>query len=216
MLFISFISFQIIEHKSRIVAKAVANTHPLWHDGEIFVEKIAAEWSIQTFDQLTLKAWYIPADKSTSKYVIVANGYHSIRERIPGLCYLFHSLGYNVLVPAYRASAESEGKYIGFGWLDRDDYQRWITEIITQNPAAEIALMGISMGGATTMMISGDDLPENVKCFITDCGYDSVWNEIVYNAKHKFHLPAFPLVHLVSFWSKICAGYSYKEASAVK
>lgn len=121
-----------------------------------------------------------------------------------------------MLVPAYRASAESEGKYIGFGWLDRDDYQRWIAKIIAQNSAAEIAMMGISMGGATTMMISGDDLPSNVKCFIADCGYDSLWNEIVHNAKQKFHLPAFPLVHLISLWSKIFAGYTYQEASSIK
>ena len=31
------------------------------------------------------------------------------------------------------------------------------------------------MGGATVMMVSGGELPTNVKAIVEDCGYTSVW-----------------------------------------
>lgn len=215
-LLFTLITFFIIERKSFHVIPQVKADHPLYSDGQNFLDAGLHEWEITTQDGLTLQAWYLPAKQPTRKTVIVANGYHSIRDRFAAFGWLFHKLGYNVLAPAYRASAEAQGKYIGFGWLDRDDYLRWIEKILEQNKQAKIAMFGISMGASTAMMVSGEELPEAVKCFIADCGYDTVWNEIVFKAKHDFHLPAFPLVHLLSFWSKIFAGYDYKEASSVK
>lgn len=44
---------------------------------------------------------------------------------------------------------------------------------------------------------------------------DTVWNELAYKAKHDYHLPPFPLIHLLSFWSKLFAGYDWKEASSI-
>ena len=32
------------------------------------------------------------------------------------------------------------------------------------------------MGAATTMMTAGEDTPDQVKCFVEDCGYASVWD----------------------------------------
>ena len=62
------------------------------------------------------------------------------------------------------------------GWLDREDILRWIDFILADDPQAEIVVHGISMGAATTMMTAGEDTPENVKVFIEDCGYTSVWD----------------------------------------
>lgn len=215
---IALIIFHLVHRRSNQVVPEVVKGHPLYQDGQKFMNlvKNGEEWTSTTFDGLNLTAWYVAAEQPTNKTIIVANGYRTPRDRTAGVDYLFHQLGYNVLVPAYRGSNESEGRYIGFGWLDRYDYLQWIEQIIEKNPTAEIAMMGISMGGATTMMVSGENLPENVKCFIDDCGYDTLWNEIVFKAKHDYHLPAFPFVYLMSFWSKLLAGYSYKEVSALK
>lgn len=74
---------------------------------------------------------------------------------------MYHDLGYNVLVPDARGHGQSEGDYIGFGWHERKDYVQWIDEILAKNGSEEtITLYGISMGAATVMMTSGEDLPK--------------------------------------------------------
>ena len=65
--------------------------------------------------------------------------------------------------------------------------------MISADKNAEIVLYGVSMGGATVMMASGEDLPGNVKAIIEDCGYSSVWDEFSYQLQALFNLPEFPL-----------------------
>ena len=67
------------------------------------------------------------------------------------------------------------------------------------------------MGGATVLMISGMNLPENVKGIIADCPYSSVRDEIKYTIEKmgiKYWLVA-PFVHLAAFIFarfKLCDG----------
>ncbi|HBT73792.1 MAG TPA: alpha/beta hydrolase, partial [Lysinibacillus sp.] len=92
----------------------------------------------------------------------------------------------------------------------------WVNHIVSLNESAEIVLYGVSMGGATVMMASGENLPTNVKAIIEDCGYSSVWDEFSYQLKAIFHLPAFPIMHFSSVVTKLKAGYTLGEASAVE
>ena len=54
----------------------------------------------------------------------------------------FSEKSYNVLIPSMRACGESDGEYIGMGWLDKEDLQCWINLIIKQNENTEIILHG--------------------------------------------------------------------------
>jgi len=71
------------------------------------------------------------------------------------------------------------------------------------------------MGGATVMMTSGEELPKNVKAIIEDCGYTSVWDEFSYQLKEIFNLSSFPIMNFSSAVTKIRAGYTLEEASAI-
>ena len=57
------------------------------------------------------------------------------------------------------------------------DIIKWINLILSWEPNARIVLHGVSMGAATVLMASGEDLPGNVKAVIADCGYTSEWDE---------------------------------------
>jgi fermentation-respiration switch protein FrsA (DUF1100 family) len=88
----------------------------------------------------------------------------------------------------------SEGDYIGFGWPDRKDYLLWIQKVLDRvGNNAQIALHGVSMGGATVMMVSGESLPQQVKVIVEDSGYTSVYEELSYQMNRIFNLPSFPL-----------------------
>ena len=150
-----------------------------------------------------------------NKYAILFHGYTGAAWQMAPYAKIFYDMGYSVLTPDARAHGESEGDYIGMGWLERPDVLSWIDSITGTDPDAEIVLMGVSMGGATVMMAAGEDLPGNVKCIVEDCGYSSVWDEFRLQLKNVFGLPAFPLLDAASLVCRIRAGYSFKEASSV-
>ena len=52
-----------------------------------------------------------------------------------------------------------------------------------KRPGAQVVLHGVSMGAATVMMTTGEQLPENVRAAVEDCGYTDVWEEFYHPAE---------------------------------
>lgn len=149
-------------------------------------------------------------------YAIVCHGYLGNSAQMAGYAKAFYDMGMNVLAPDALAHGKSDGEYIGMGWLERADVLAWIDSVIENDPEAQIMLFGVSMGGATVMMASGEDLPDNVKCIVEDCGYSSVMDEFSVQIEQLFGLPKFPLLYSANLICRIRAGYGFNEASAVK
>ena len=125
------------------------------------------------------------------------------------------SLNYNVMVPDLHYHGYSEGQAVQMGWLDRLDVRRF-GDMAHQIWGDDFLVVhGVSMGAATTMMLSGDDLPEYYRAFVEDCGYSSVWDQFAHNLKDSFHLPPFPVLNSASIVCKRKYGWSFKEASSV-
>lgn len=173
-------------------------------------------WQLTATDGLSLSAYYLPAQTNHHKTAILAHGYMGQATDMIQYAKIYHDLGYNVLLPDARGHGKSQGDYIGFGWHERKDYLQWIDRIVKQDPKSEIMLHGVSMGAATVMMTSGEQLPENVKAFVEDCGYSSVNDELSYQLNQLFHLPDFPLIPVTSLVTKIRAGYFFGEADTLK
>lgn len=182
-----------------------------------FIKEEPTTLNQTSFDGLNLVATHFKqTQEGTPKLAILSHGYGSDAEHMQDFGELFYGFGYDLLVPDARAHGKSEGEYIGFGWPDRLDYVEWIKMMVASYPeGVDIMLYGISMGGATVMMTSGEELPDNVKLIIEDCGYDTVANELSYQLKDMFNLPSFPLVPLTSVYSGYKAGYNFTEASSI-
>lgn len=207
---------QIREEKSFINSSARKKDNPLYVYEQYFdsLEKTTLQITNQGLNQV---AWYVPADKETDKTVIVVHGFVSSKEDMKPYAWLFHDLGYNVLMPDNMAHGDSQGRIIGYGWNDRLNLVKWAELLVDKNPSSQITLFGLSMGAATVMMASGEkELPKQVVNIIEDCGYNSVWEELKYQAKDMYDLPAFPILYEVSALSKIRAGFSYGQASSVE
>ena len=125
-----------------------------------------------------------------------------------------HDFGYNIVVPDLHAHGLSEGEAINMGWFDKDDMMHWLQLFKTDT----MVVHGVSMGGATTMMMAGEEMPADIKDirFIDDCGYTSVWDEFAKEMKGQFGLPEFPLMYISSILCKILYGWSFGEASAIQ
>lgn len=165
-----------------------------------------------------LHAYYIAAPRPTKKTAVIVHGYTDSAIRMFMIGYLFnHDLQYNVLLPDLQHQGLSGGPAIQMGWKDRLDVMQWMkvaNEIY--GDSTQMVVHGISMGGATTMMVSGEEQPDFVKCFIEDCGYTSVWNEFTHELQTNFNLPPFPLMYTTSFLCNAKYGWTFQEASALK
>lgn len=165
-------------------------------------------------------ALYFRADSANGRTVVLVHGYKDCAVKFLYLGRMYHrDLKYNVVMPDLHGHGLSDGDDIQMGWKDRLDVKRW-TEMAAETFAdslgkATVVVHGVSMGAATTMCLSGEELPEYVRCFIEDCGYTSAWDEFAMQLKEQFSLPAFPLMYSTSLLCKIVHGWSFGEASPV-
>ncbi len=173
------------------------------------------EINIQSNDKLQLFASEFKLSNESNKWIILVHGYTSEQSSIYDIARHYSDKGYNVLTPDLRAHGLSEGKYVGMGWLDRNDLLLWIDYLLKNYRNSEIILHGVSMGAATVMMASGENLPTNVKLIVEDCGYTSVWDIFSFELKLRFNLSTFPVLNAASFITNVRTGYNYKEASSI-
>lgn len=165
----SFYFFRVAQvrgEKSFVASSDTPADSPLYPYQQAF-EALPKEEREMTHQGLKQVAWYVPAAEATDKTVIVVHGFGQDKRRMRPYAYLFHKLGYNVLLPDNMAHGESEGQLIGYGWNDRLNLIRWAELLVEENPQSQLVLYGLSMGGATVMMASGEEsLPEQVYALI--------------------------------------------------
>lgn len=127
----------------------------------------------------------------------------------------YYSLGFNLLIVDQRAHGRSEGKYIGFGATERFDCQAW-ARLIYERYGKELPMLitGISMGGATVLMASALELPENVVAIISDSAFTSPADILSHVIRKSYHINPSIIMPFMNMWSRILAKYSFYDVSA--
>ena len=77
---------------------------------------------IKVDDGVTLRGTEYITDENTDNWAIVLHGYRAEPKSVLTIGEHFSEKGYNVLVPSMRACADSDGEFVGMGWLDKDDF----------------------------------------------------------------------------------------------
>lgn len=186
-------------------------------EGEKWLKDFSKEIDIISKDNLKLHGYVVLNPIKKSKiWVILAHGYMGRAYEMAKYAKKFVEMGYNTLLVDLRAHGKSEGKYIGMGWKDRLDILKWIEKICQYETDSKIILYGASMGAATMMMTIGENLPENVKICIEDCGYSSVERQFKMLLKTLKPYIAEYLMIAASCVAKLKVGYNFGEASSLK
>lgn len=214
------------------IQKTLEGYEPLDEDLRIKIEiakkgdeALYSEWiktiectpvTIYSKDALKLVGNEIKHTYDVNDWVIIVHGYQSSEEGSKRIARHYYNRGFNVLTISLRSHGESEGKYIGMGFLDKDDLFLWTEYLIKKYPESSVIYHGTSMGSATVLFASSLNLPENVKAIIADCGYKSVWDIFTLELKNKFGLPPFPILYMADIMGRIKAGYSIKNANVLE
>ena len=163
-----------------------------WVDSLRGIQALRDTFMMMPEDSRRLHALFVR--NGSGKTALILHGWRGCSVNILFLARIYEQeLGYNVVIPDYHAHGLSDGNMIRMGWLDRKDMMQWVNLFQTDT----MAVHGISMGGATAMMMSAETYPEGITDlrFIDDCGYTSVWDELAGELRKQFGLPEFPLMY---------------------
>jgi hypothetical protein len=186
--------------------------------GEWLAEQQMENVYILSNDGLNLHAYYLPASAPSDKLVIIHHGFTSKATDNAAHAKFFHDEGYGVLLLDLRAHGESEGKYVGFGILDRYDTREWVRYCRERfGGNIRIVLHGTSMGAATVLMALGlPEIQKRVSAVIADCGYTSPAEIFAHVIQKDYHLPTAPILKAAGVMTKAMAGYGYSDYSTVE
>ena len=155
--------------------------------------------SITSFDGLTLRGKYYECQKG-APIEIMLNGYRGNAERdMSGGIERCFKLNRNALLVNQRGCGNSEGKVHSFGINEKKDCLKWIDFCIEKfGKDCALILTGISMGGATVLLASRENLPSNVKYVLADCPFSSA-RDVICKVVEEMRLPTkifFPIIKL--------------------
>lgn len=195
---------------------------PMWRNHPVSIPA-AARWlrdhnaqDVETtsFDGLPLRGKWVPAEHPRATIILV-HGYRShYLTDFGGIFQRYHDLGLNLLLIRQRAHGESGGKYITFGVHERKDVLRWIDFHNERIGKGDLFLGGMSMGAATVLYVSGEELPGNVRGITADCGFTSPAEIIGRVIQKDFHLPPKLVLPLLELYTRVIAGFSLWECDS--
>lgn len=161
-------------------------------------------------------AYIIDSSAPTDKWVIILHGYTSDPNGVKAFAKEYHDMGFNCILPSLRGHCNDENRYCSMGYYDKFIAIAWIKHILSLNKDARIIIHGVSMGAATTMLTTGESLPDNVKAAVSDCGYASCYEEYKYMIKNRFHIPTFPILDATNLISIAVDKFNFKKAAPVE
>jgi fermentation-respiration switch protein FrsA (DUF1100 family) len=165
-----------------------------------------------------LVGYLMKAKEPGDIYVFGAHGYRSYgKKEFCGFAQYYLNKGVNIFFPDHIASGESEGSHCSFGYYEREDCLKWL-KYMTDNFGEDIKIIlhGVSMGSATVCMMSGrDNLPDNVKFTVADCGFTTAKALFKYKM-NELKIPDCGLLRGVNFANKINHGFDFRDIEPVE
>lgn len=178
----------------------------------VHIEKL----SLENKQGLLLSGSYIRNPKESKFILILIHGYHrsgfALKEEVEAF---LNDTSCDIFIPDLRGHGDSEGDYVGFGCLDALDVKEWIDFLVAIYPEKPIAILGVSMGGATVCQLSSMTLPKEVRCLIEDCGYDTLYNQLRNTLLKEHKIPIFLISSMLNRKMRKRIGYSFNEARPI-
>lgn len=171
---------------------------------------------VKSFDGLILRGYYYEYS-SDSPLELIFHGYSGNAERdLSGGVERCAALGRSCILIDQRGAGMSEGNVCSFGVNERRDCLSWIDFANRKfGKYRPLIIGGISMGAATVMMASGENLPENVVCVMADCGYSSQ-KDIICKVVREMKLPVKIIYPFIKLGAKLYGHFDLEETTPVE
>jgi uncharacterized protein len=118
----------------------------------------------------TIHGWFIPGRKGAGAIVLM-HGVRSNRLSMLDRARFLSHAGFSVLLFDFQAHGESSGDRITFGHLESRDAQAAVEFVRANAPGERIGVIGVSMGGAATLLASP---PLDVNAMVLEMVYPTI------------------------------------------
>lgn len=200
--------------QNRVMKKEIAKQIDDYKIDLCWWDKVKIEkCSIKSLDGLNLVGYFI--ERNSDKTAIVVHGFGGNYKDMQQHCKMFYDRNFNILAVENRAHGESEGRCVGFGFLDRLDLLKWIEFLNEKNPEAQIVMFGLSMGGTAVCSLAGENLPNNVVAIISDCAFSNGDKQISYVIRKYKGIGKILKKHLYSYIKNLHS-FDMMQVDAVK
>lgn len=214
-----YIAFLLTLRKGSIAGKIINRT---MHKNIKSYQIDYSWWEKQKTEKLhlesednTLSATLIKNEES-KKVAILVHGIFGTHKDLQPQAKILLENGFNILAPDLRAHGETTGKEISMGNFEKRDIVLWAKEIVKRfGKDCQIVLLGISMGGATVLLTSGEKLPKNVKCVISDSGYSNAGKELKYVVNRAL-VPSFIILPQLNFFLKRLSFFDLNKVQPIE
>ncbi len=169
--------------------------------------------NIQAQDSVTITSYFITAP-SPRATILVLHGIADCKERYYQMAKRLVDKGCNVVLVDLRAHGKSGGKYCTFGYYEKDDMQRLITEIGKRDSVHPIGIYGVSLGGAVALQTLGID--QRLKFGIIESTFNEFEKVSVEYGKRFFGFRSPWLAHHINTKSGVIAKFPPEEVRPVE
>jgi dipeptidyl aminopeptidase/acylaminoacyl peptidase len=132
-------------------------------------------------DGKPLGGWFVPAPQDVAKpwpVVMLAYGYGGFKEQMAGYSKSIHEGGFATFLFDMSGSGLRKGEPVTFGYKERWQAMDAANYLRTRNDVdpARIGALGVSMGGATTLLAAAED--PGIKAVVADSSYADLFGMV--------------------------------------
>ncbi|GAB4495316.1 MAG: alpha/beta hydrolase [Anaerolineales bacterium] len=162
-----------------------------------------------------LFGYYLQQPQGSARSVILAHGITYSLYGAVKYIELFWRRGYNIFLYDHRAHGRSGGRGCTFGLYETYDLQACFDWVQNQLPSGGIVgIHGESYGAAIALQFAARDArPAFV---VADAAFADLTALLRHRLRVDYHLPAFPLLNLASFWAARLTGMAFGMISPVR
>lgn len=158
----------------------------------------------------TLAAWHINA-KTDKGVVALFHGIRATRVSMFERAKLLYANGYSVVLIDFQAHGESPGENITMGFLEKHDVLATIDFAKKQHPNQPVGVIGMSLGGASTLLAS----PQNIDALVIESVYSDIKTAVHNRVKARLGFLSWPPAQILLTQLKPRLGFSIDKLSPI-
>jgi len=144
-----------------------------------------------TEDNLTIDAWFVPADSNSAPTIITCHGFNADKGDCINMARFLQPAGYNVLMFDFRGHGKSEGKYCSLGYHGYKHLSAAIS-YLSEQKLTPIGAIGFSMGGTVALFAQAKN--KKLTAVVSDGAYLSFSSAVISFARRHYKVPKYPFI----------------------